>query len=225
MRRFLCGFMAFLAIGVALVAPLPWVVGAFEGAPDLPPLVQHLVARFTDSRLVFLMHAVCGGIALLVVPFQLMTRVRTRWRRVHKSIGYLYVGAVALAGGAGLVMAVSSWGGPLARAGFTGLAVAWLATTAIGLHRIVSGDRATHRIWMTRSFALAFAAVSLRIQAPLLAGLGVSDEAAYVIVAWSSWLPNLALAHVLVRRKSAGAVPVHRLNARVNELGSANPSR
>lgn len=225
-RRLLLGLVAFLSIGVALVAPVPWLFGLVDGAGDLPPLVAHLLERYTAAQAVFVAHVVFGGIALLAGPWQLMPRLRARHPRLHRATGYVYVGAVAVGGCAGLVMAPNAWGGLVGQVGFTGLAVAWLGTTAIGLHRIVAGDRAGHRIWITRSFALAFAAVSLRLQQLIFGLVGVPPEVSYAIVAWSSWVPNLLVVHaMLARRNSAGEVPVQRRNARVNELCSENPSR
>jgi hypothetical protein len=192
-RRWHLGLVALLSIGVAVVAPLAWLLGAYAELPDAPPLVAHLLDRYATERVVFLGHIVFGGIALLVGPFQLMPRLRARYPRLHRSTGYGYIFAVALAGSAGLVMGPTAWSGLVAAAGFTTLAIAWLGTTAVGLHRIIAGDRVGHRAWMTYSFALAFAAVSLRLQTPLLLALGVSDATAYSIVAWSSWLPNLVV--------------------------------
>jgi hypothetical protein len=223
-RRLVVGFLAFFSIGVGVVAPMPWVVGLFDGTVDAPPLLAHLLAR--SERFVFLLHVVGGGLALLAGPWQLMPRLRARHVGLHRATGMVYVAAVAVAGTAGLVLGPGAWGGPIAGLGFTLLAIAWLATTALGLQRILAGDRAGHRAWIVRSFALAFAAVSLRLQFPLLAAAGVPDAIAYPFVAWSSWVPNLIFAHVvLARRNSAGETPVQRRNARVNELCSENPSR
>jgi len=224
-RRVALGLLAFFSIGVALVAPMPWLLGLVERSADAPPLVEHLLGRYTAAHLVFLAHVGGGGLALLAGPWQLMPRLRARRPRLHRATGYVYVAAVALAGSAALVMGPVAWAGPVAQAGFTALAIAWLATTAAGVQRIVAGDRAGHRAWMTRSFALAFAAVSLRLQLPLYGVLGVPMAAAYAFVAWSSWVPNLVVAHVLARRNSAGDIWVQRRNARVNELCSENPSR
>lgn len=222
-RRFVLGLITFLSIGVALVAPVPWLFHLFQGVTDAPPFVAHLVAR--SEQLVFLGHIVFGAIALLAGPWQLMPRLRARHPRIHRATGYVYVTAVAVAGSAGLVMGPTAWSGPVAQSGFTVLAIVWLATTAVGLQRIFAGDRAGHREWMTRSFALAFAAVTLRLQLPVLGLAGVSQAVAYSIVAWSSWVPNLAVTQLVLRRNSAGASPVQRRNARVNELCSENPSR
>jgi len=54
---------------------------------------------------------------------------------------------------------------------------------------------------MIRNFALTFAAVTLRIWLPLMAGLmHVPFTPAYVTVSWLCWVPNLLLAEVLVHR-------------------------
>src|SRR5688500_18633992 len=106
-----------------------------------PPLLEHLLARFTAAPALFLVHVVGGAVALLAGPWQLMPRLRARRPRLHRATGYAYVTAVAVAGVAGLVMGVTAWGGPAAQLGFTALAIAWLATTAIGLRRILVGDR------------------------------------------------------------------------------------
>jgi hypothetical protein len=220
------GLVAFLSIGVALVAPVPWLFGLAEPGADPQSLLAHLFARYTQAHLVFVIHVAGGGVALLAGPWQFVARLRARRPRLHRATGYVYVTAVAFAGTAGLLMGPRAWGGTIAQLGFTMLAIAWLSTTAIGLRRILAGDREGHRAWMTRSFAIAFAAVSLRMQLPLLALVGVPPAIAYATVAWSSWLPNLAVVQlVLVRRNSAGETPVQRRNARVNELCSENPSR
>ena len=211
--------MAFLSIGVGLVAPVPWLLGLVEPAGNMPPLVDHLLARYSAAQCVFVVHVAGGGIALLAGPWQLVSRLRARRPRLHRATGYVYTSAAVLGGSAGFVMAASAWGGPVAQVGFTALAIGWLSTTALGLHRILSGDRSGHRAWMMRSYALAFAAVSLRLQFPLLGALGVPATIAYATVAWSSWVPNLVVVQlVLARRNSAGDVPVQRRNARVNAL-------
>jgi hypothetical protein len=147
---------------------MPWLLGPHDSTTEAPPLLAHLLHRYTAHQLAFLLHVAGGGIALAAGPWQLMPRLRARRPRLHRATGLVYVGAVAVAASAGLVMGPFAWGGTSARLGFTALAFAWLGTTALGVHRITSGDRFFgHAVWMQRSFALAFSAVSLRIQFPL----------------------------------------------------------
>jgi hypothetical protein len=68
---------------------------------------------------------------------------------------------------AGLVLARVSQRGASAHVGFAVLSLAWMATTVMGVTRIRRGDLEGHRRWMTRSLALTFAAVTLRINIPL----------------------------------------------------------
>lgn len=202
-RRRGLGLLAFLSIGVALVAPALWLFGVFVDEPDQPPLVAHLVETFASLHGVFLAHVIGGGIALLAGPWQLMPRWRAARPGWHRRAGYIYTGAVLVAGGAGLVLGPRAWGGLAAQSGFTVLAAAWLATTAAGVRSAIAGDLRAHRAWMTRSFALTFAAVTLRLQVPLLGAIGVPEATAYALVAWSSWVPNLVAVEWWARRARA----------------------
>lgn len=202
-RRRGLGLLAFLSIGVAVVAPGMWLLGVLPASPDEVPLLAHLTETFASMRGVFLAHVIAGGLALLVGPWQLMPRWRAARPRWHRRAGYVYAGAVLVAGSAGLILAPRAWGGFAAQAGFGALAVAWLLATATGVRRAIAGDLAGHRAWMTRSFALTFAAVTLRIQLPILGAIGVPDATAYALVAWSSWVPNLAFIEWRARRVRA----------------------
>lgn len=59
---------------------------------------------------------------------------------------------------------------------------------------------AGHRAWMTRSFLLALAAVTLRIYLPLSGLVGLPFDVSYRLISWMCWVPNLLVAEVLVRR-------------------------
>jgi mannose-6-phosphate isomerase-like protein (cupin superfamily) len=63
-------------------------------------------------------------------------------------------------------MAAHAFGGPIARLGFAGLALAWLVTGTCAYRAIRAGNVALHRRWMVRNFALTFAAVTLRLWLP-----------------------------------------------------------
>ena len=53
---------------------------------------------------------------------------------------------------------------------------------------------------MTRSFALTYAAVMLRIYLPVAMIVGLEFARAYPVIAWLSWLPNLVVAQLLIVR-------------------------
>jgi hypothetical protein len=64
---------------------------------------------------------------------------------------------------------------------------------------------------MTRSYALIFAAVTLRLLLGLYQGaFGIEEEQAYQLVAWTSWIPNLIVAEIINgrrRRRESGQMP------------------
>jgi uncharacterized membrane protein len=170
-----------------------------HGSPD----IKH---RFFGTAIAGWSHAFGGAIAALIGPFQLITRLRTAWPRVHVWMGRTYLLAVLAGGLAGLYFAPTSTAGTVGRVGFTTLAVFWLFSGTRAYLAIRRGDVQQHRRWMLRNYALTFGAATLRIELPLLIIGGLSFPAAYTLVAWISWVPNwLAVEAWLRRRKAAPA--------------------
>jgi len=190
------GFLAFLAIGVALYA-MSYLVLRERIIP--PPFLASFQARPWGIY----PHAFFGAIALAIGWTQFSRRILTRRRRLHRTLGKIYVIAAMLCGAAGLYMAFYAFGGPVARAGLGGLAVALLSTTSIGLRKIRSRDVAAHRQWMLRSYATVFAAVMLRIDLPLLGAFVEDFLTRYRIVAWLCWVPNLIAVEIWLRATRA----------------------
>ncbi|MBK8802471.1 MAG: DUF2306 domain-containing protein [Fibrobacteres bacterium] len=60
--------------------------------------------------------------------------------------------------------------------------------------------RVPHHQWMLRSYALTSAAITLRLWLPLGMLAGLDFLAAYVVIAWLCWVPNLLVAEVLAKR-------------------------
>ena len=56
---------------------------------------------------------------------------------------------------------------------------------------------------MIRSFAMTFGAVTLRLYLPIAPMLGYEFMEGYRITAWASWVPNLILVELWMRRQAA----------------------
>lgn len=146
-------------------------------------------------------HAGFAATAMLTGPLQLLPRLRARWPRLHRWIGRTYVAACLIGGAAGLALALGSTAGPIAQAGFAALAVTWIVSTAQAWRMALARRFDAHRRWMIRSFALTFAAVTLRLYMPLAAVAGLDGLASYRAIAWLCWVPNLMAAQLyLIRR-------------------------
>jgi uncharacterized membrane protein len=157
-----------------------------------------LAERFLSVPLAARLHVSAAGLALLLGPFQFSNWLRARYLRVHRWTGRTYVTAVLLGGTSGLLLATMSEGGVPAHFGFGLLAIVWLSATTTAYFRIRGGDQVAHRRWMIRSFALTFAAVTLRIYLPLGMAAGIPFESAYPAIAWLCWVPNLIVAEWFV---------------------------
>jgi hypothetical protein len=94
------------------------------------------------------------------------------------------------AGSAGLALSVGTTAGPIAGLGFGLLAVIWIYVTGQGWLTARARRFDEHRRWMIRSFALTFAAVTLRIYMPLSGLAHLQMDEAYRAIAWLAWVPQ-----------------------------------
>jgi uncharacterized membrane protein len=172
-----------------LLLPLP------QASPDM----LHHVA---DIAPVFWLHVVAAAVAMAVGVPQFSVRLRATYPRFHRWTGRTYVAAVAVGGLSGFGLAMNANGGFVTQSGFALLAVCWLAATGIALRHVLAGRYAVHRQWMIRSYALTFAAVTLRLQVPIWVNLlGTDYTGVLPIIAWSCWVPNLIVAEWLIGRR------------------------
>jgi uncharacterized membrane protein len=138
--------------------------------------------------------------AVLAGPFQFRRSLRERHFRFHRALGKLYIAGATVGALGGIYMAQYSASGTPSDLGFGFLGIGVLLTTTLALARITRGNVQSHREWMTRSYALIFAAVMLRLEvSPLEAAFG--EHTGYAIVAWACWVPNLAFAEWLIRSR------------------------
>ena len=171
---------------------------------------------FRESRAVYVDHPIAllghigGGIAALVIgPFQFWSRFRNRFLTFHRLLGGVYLLATVGFGGiGGLLLAPHSYGGLTTHIGFGMLAGFWILTGTVAFRSILQGRVPQHRQWMIRSYALTFAAVTLRLWIPVLMSAGFEFEEVYQTVAWLSWVPNLIVAECYLQMTKVAAEKV-----------------
>lgn len=166
--------------------------------PELRPVF--LRERFITMPLLALAHLVGSSAALATAPFQFLPSIRNNHIRIHKWMGRIYVASVVIGGLGAFALSTVAQMGPPAQIGFGVLAILWIGTTTVGYLHIRRKDRVHHQRWMIRSYALAFAAVTLRLYLPVIRLLGVSFDVAYVLIAWISWIPNLLVVEWFLKR-------------------------
>ena len=152
-------------------------------------------------NIAFYQHILFGGITLLVGWSQFLERFRNKYLKLHRNIGKGYFIAVLLSGTAGLYLSFFATTGWYASLGFGMLAVFWLYTTWRAYHAIRAKQIEDHKHWMIRSYALTFAAVTLRLWMPIFLGLlRIDFLIAYPIISWICWVPNLLFTELIIRR-------------------------
>jgi hypothetical protein len=77
----------------------------------------------------------------------------------------------------------------------------WFVFTAIALKKILEKNITEHRKWMIRSYALTFAAVTLRLYVfAFNKHVDLYSEEAYALIAWASWTINLLFAEIYLAK-------------------------
>lgn len=182
-----------LCLGVAAYAMVGY------GVMPLGSLVHpDMRAGFVAHPLGVNVHVFAAAVALLLGPLQFSTRLRHAQAALHRWVGRAYLGLGVLVGGlSGLYLSQFAFGGAAAKLGFALLAVGWLYTGWRAFVAIRKRAISEHRRWMGRNFALAFAAVMLRLYIPVSVAIGVDFAVAYPVIAWLCWVPNLVVAEWL----------------------------
>lgn len=202
-----------LCLGVAAAAVTPYLLSGLDDlARSGSGLASNYAHRSLPLQVALYVHAVAGGVALVLVPWQYSARLRRRSPGAHRAIGRIVLAALVVAGVAGLVIAPVSRAGFLGLLGFSVLATSWLYCAWRTYRTVVAGDLRAHRAWAARTFALTFAAVTLRLWlggsiAIEVGVFGRTTEQAfddvYPAMPFLCWVPNLAVAEYLIRRRGA----------------------
>ena len=215
------GWLAVLlsSIGVAVYFPSRYTGGNLASLAE-----QHdgLAGTFASEplaiQLAFYAHIVFAGIALLIGALQFSRPLRRRAPRVHRYIGRVYAGTVGVGGVAALVLSCFSSVAYLGFFGFGTLAVLWVWTTQRGYHAIRERDVRAHQAWMIRSFALTYAAVTLRLWLIALLLLQIAfgvpiahaTRVAFEPLPFLCWLPNIVVAEWIIARRGLPGLGMQR---------------
>lgn len=149
----------------------------------------------------FYCHIFGSSLVLLAGYFQFSKTVY-RNRALHKALGKLYVfGILFFASPGAYVMTLFIHRGPWVFISFLIQNTLWVIFTLSAWLLIKKGDVDVHIKMMRRSYALTFAAVTLRFYIWLCyrLGHGVDFEYNYIIIAFLSWVPNLIVAELINR--------------------------
>lgn len=168
------------------------VRGIFESF-DNEGFPEALAVKLELLPIIFPVHMVTGGLALLLVPVVLYLR-GTKW---HRLVGRIAAIDILIAGITAVPVAVVMPVTSASAAGFVAQAITWIVLLGLGIWNIRGGRVASHRACMLMLAAVTSGALFFRVYLGLWKVFGVSKyfDAFYALDAWIAWgLPLIGMA-------------------------------
>ena len=196
------------SLAFAAVVALALALGIYSLRYALPHIPHPApLPNFFTHRKALISHAIFASIALLAGPWQFIPALRRKHLSLHRWTGKIYLTAIAVGYVFSLPVALGAKGGIISTLGFLALGVIWIFTSGMGLYAILQRRVAAHQDWMTRSYAITFGAVTLRVYIAVAALLHLPTIPAYRAISWLSWITTLLFAEVLIRLRHRAAEP------------------
>lgn len=185
------GLAMFIGIGFVAGFAFPYFAGG------------DALAQYRGREAWVFMHIGGGMIALLVGPGQLWLGHTNRRIEVHRKLGLVYIGAIAVSVTAAFYLATHTALGWVFGAGLTGLAIAWVVTTGLAYVAVRRSLFHQHQEWMIRSYVVTFGFVFFRIFAGIMQATGIGSlQEQLTAASWFCWAaPLLVTEAVLQGRK------------------------
>lgn len=197
-----------LALALGLASAIPVGVALVNVVAIPTGLVPEGSGHLAAAPLAWWLHAAAGAAFGILGPVQLVGALRRRFGPAHRWTGRAFVlaGLVIGLSGQALLWRTDGPGGPIIDTARGVFGTALIAALLLGLAAARRHDRARHRAWMIRAYALGMGASAVLVAFPPLALLGVPPtgpafERAQVLF----WLAALALAEGIIRRPQAEA--------------------
>src|SRR5215467_10345790 len=157
------------------------------------PIARH----FGPVKWYVIVHGFFAAIAMAVAAFQFSNRLRARYLRIHRVLGYTYVTSVFVA--CPLAVLISSKLA-LSTSQFVANCMnsfGWFVTTLIALYCIRTGNIVQHRRWMIRSYPWAMTFTFNRIFNVLLPSTRIGhpgfEAKLWLSAVLAAFLPNILL--------------------------------
>lgn len=169
---------------------------------------SEIARHFAPGTLFLIPHAIFAGLAMIMGAFQFSNRLRSRYLRVHRVMGYIYVVSVMIGAPIAIPLAARVDTPSLVAASAV-QAFGWMFCTAVALYCIRTGNIQQHRRWMIRGypFAMVFTVARLLIPIPpiLHSGFVGIEIVVWTSIALAAFLPSAFLEWGSVVRRPAPA--------------------
>jgi uncharacterized membrane protein len=183
--------LIFFAVFFAITAFVTYMKNAEIFHPT-SPIAQH----FAPGMMFLIPHAIFAGLAMVMGAFQFSSRLRSRYLRAHRVMGYIYVAGVMIGAPIAIPLAARVATPSLVAASAV-QAFGWMLCTGIALYCIRNGNVQQHRRWMIRGypFAMIFTVARMIVPIPpiLRSGFVGVEIVVWTTIALAAFLPSVVL--------------------------------
>lgn len=199
--------------GLLLLALIPILAGAarlteLSGNPVSTPENS----RFLDSPIPVVAHIISVTVFTLLGAFQFVPALRRGKGHWHRIAGRILIPAGVISAASGMWMAAFSPHPPGDGAAISILRLIFgsvmVASIVLGTRAIVQRNFVSHSAWMTRAYAIGIGAGTQAIV--LIPGaiiFGARHELSRTVLMGAAWVINLAIAELVIRRRTRSRRP------------------
>ena len=186
-----------VGLAVLILFILSTAARAMWEAYDNERFPEALLVKVELLPVIFPVHMLAGGLALLLVPCAYFFR----GTRYHKWLGRLAATDVIVAGITAIPVALTAPVTSMTAAGFSTQGLVWLALIAKGIWHIKRREIAAHRNAMLMMAAVTSGAMFFRIYLALWAIFGTASgfKTFYACDSWMAWVLPLGLMIFIIR--------------------------
>lgn len=167
-----------------------------KNARVLDPM-SAIARHYAPAKWFLPVHAIFGILAMGLAAFQFSNRLRARYLRMHRVLGYVYVTSVFISAPFAIVVAFKIPKPVSSVAANCMQSVGWIVCTSIALYCIRTGNIAQHRRWMIRSYPFAMVFTVGRAVALLFPAIQQNPSAGeavfWIAILLAAFLPTVFL--------------------------------
>lgn len=167
-------------------------------------LTPEELGKYFSIKWILIFHISAGAIALVVGPFQLWEKFRTRRWRLHRWLGFVYLLAILVSSACAVYLSATTafeinWAYAFSLHVWVSV---WIISTVIAYYAAIKKKFVLHQEWMTRSYiaTLAFVTSATVLKLPFVQNLGSFAEISPSIF-WFGWAVPFFVYDVLLSIK------------------------
>jgi uncharacterized membrane protein len=181
------------------------IFAAYEKNARILDPTSPIARHYAPASWFLPIHGVFGILALGLAAFQFSNRLRARYLRMHRILGYAYVTSVFISAPFAVVVAFKIPKPVSSIAANCVQSLGWIVCTAIALYCVRIGNIVLHRRWMIRSYPFAMVFTVGRAVAAFFPAIQLHPSAGeavfWVALVLAAFLPSIFLDWPVMRSR------------------------